>query len=774
MSTWQRARAISSRLGRMLREPRRTAVALVSAFRHAFRAGPEALPTSELGALQAGSPREQAAAIADHVRGLIEEAEPLSLPTGQAQPWHVPGTGAYLRLDYWASGMISGGSYGHTCYVADQLARGTGSFVCFMAHRYELLDELGLRQVVLEPAALHDTELARLTAPLHYLRILRPALEALAPAYLYERLVPGNWAIAQLSARLRIPYIVEYNGSERSMRRSFSDHPPSPYEEHHALAEQAAFAQASLISVVSEPIREDLIARGVDPARILVNPNGADPAVYAPADAATRAALRAELGIEPGATVLGFSGTFGGWHGIDVLASALPRILAELDGARVLLIGDGARKHDLDKALERSGATARVISTGRVGQQRGAELLKAIDLYLSPHDSHMADGRFFGSPTKLFEYMGMAGGIVASDLEQLGDVLSPALRANHLDADTQVRDERAVLCTPGNADELVRAACFLARNPDIAAALGHNARRALEEHYSWERHVARLWSHARGVGGGLLSATVAGGPEAAAHGAKSRSSSMRIEFVTLFEEAVRGLAAFGVVGRAVASGLVEIGTVDPRAYTDDVHGTVDDRPYGGGPGMVMMVAPLMAAIAEARRRAPDGSPCVFLTPQGRVLDQALVRELAQRPGLILVAGRYEGPDERVIELEADYEVSIGDYVLSGGELPAMVLADAVARRVPGVLGAAESAAQDSFEEGLLDCPHYTRPETVAGRTVPSVLLSGDHGAIRRWRLKQALGRTWLRRPELLKRLRLDAEHQTLLEEFVAEHEAGQV
>jgi tRNA (guanine37-N1)-methyltransferase len=248
---------------------------------------------------------------------------------------------------------------------------------------------------------------------------------------------------------------------------------------------------------------------------------------------------------------------------------------------------------------------------------------------------------------------------------------------------------------------------------------------------------------------------------------------MRIEIVTLFEESVRRLTEFGVVGRAAAAGLIEIGTVDPRAFATDAHGTVDDRPYGGGPGMVMKVAPLRAAIGATRDRLPPGSPFVFMSPQGRLLEQALVRELAAQPGLILVAGRYEGPDERVIELEADYEVSIGDYVLSGGELPAMVLADAVARTLPGVLGDAESAAQDSFEQGLLDCPHYTRPETTDGLTVPAVLLSGDHEAVRRWRLKQALGRTWLRRPDLLDRLELDAEREALLAEFVAEHEAGE-
>ena len=247
---------------------------------------------------------------------------------------------------------------------------------------------------------------------------------------------------------------------------------------------------------------------------------------------------------------------------------------------------------------------------------------------------------------------------------------------------------------------------------------------------------------------------------------------MRIEFVTLFPQQVLGLAGFGVIGRAVERGLVELGSVNPRDFTGDVHRTVDDRPYGGGPGMVMKVEPLRDAIKAAKRGLPAGSPCVVMSAQGRVLDEALVQELATQRGLVLVAGRYEGPDERLIALEADYEISVGDFVLTGGELPAMVVADAVARRIPGVLGDAESAAQDSFAEGLLDCPHYTRPEEVEGHRVPEVLLSGDHGAIRRWRLKQALGRTWLRRPELLEKTELDDEQRVLLDEFIAETRAG--
>jgi tRNA (guanine37-N1)-methyltransferase len=248
---------------------------------------------------------------------------------------------------------------------------------------------------------------------------------------------------------------------------------------------------------------------------------------------------------------------------------------------------------------------------------------------------------------------------------------------------------------------------------------------------------------------------------------------MRIEFVTLFPQQVMGLAGFGVIGRAVERGLVELGSVNPRDFAEDVHRTVDDRPYGGGPGMVMKVEPLREAIQTARRGLPADSPCVVMSAQGRVLDEDLVRDLATRPGLVLVAGRYEGPDERLIELEADYEVSIGDFVLTGGELPAMVVADAVARRIPGVLGDAESASQDSFAEGLLDCPHYTRPEEVEGLGVPPVLLSGDHAAIRRWRLKQSLGRTWERRPELLERATLNNEQQALLDEYIADARAGE-
>lgn len=241
---------------------------------------------------------------------------------------------------------------------------------------------------------------------------------------------------------------------------------------------------------------------------------------------------------------------------------------------------------------------------------------------------------------------------------------------------------------------------------------------------------------------------------------------MRIDVVTLFPELVQALTEYGIPRRAAERGLLQLETWNPRDFTRDRHRTVDDRPYGGGPGMVMLVEPLRDAIRAARQAAGEPAPVIYLSPQGRRLDQAGVRELAQRPRLILVAGRYEGIDERLIEAEIDEEWSIGDYVLSGGELAAMVLVDAVTRLLPGALGDADSAGQDSFTEQLLDYPHYTRPEEVDGRRVPEVLLGGNHAEIERWRRQQALGRTWERRPDLLEGLDLDEERQRLLDEYL--------
>ncbi len=248
---------------------------------------------------------------------------------------------------------------------------------------------------------------------------------------------------------------------------------------------------------------------------------------------------------------------------------------------------------------------------------------------------------------------------------------------------------------------------------------------------------------------------------------------MRFDIVTLFPGMFDAVTGYGITGRAVRSGLLRVETWNPRDHTSDRHRTVDDRPYGGGPGMVMLLEPLRAAIRAAR--AADAAPArvIHLSPQGRLLDQAWLGELARRERIILLAGRYEGIDERLIQSEVEEELSIGDYVLSGGELAAMVVIDGVARLLPGALGHGESARQDSFGAGLLDCPHYTRPERVGGRRVPEVLLSGDHRAIARWREKQALGRTWQRRPDLLERLDLSERQRALLEEYILEQRTGE-
>ncbi len=246
---------------------------------------------------------------------------------------------------------------------------------------------------------------------------------------------------------------------------------------------------------------------------------------------------------------------------------------------------------------------------------------------------------------------------------------------------------------------------------------------------------------------------------------------MRFGVVTLFPRMFDALGDYGVTGRALKRGIAQLSLWNPRDFSHNRHRTVDDRPYGGGPGMVMGVQPLRDAITAARVELGQDCWTIYLSPQGRRLDQLGLEELAAKKTLLFIAGRYEGVDERLIEMEVDEEWSIGDYVLSGGELAAMVMMDGLVRLLPEALGATASAQQDSFANGLLDCPHYTRPEMINGCMVPPVLLAGDHKAIRRWRLKQALGRTWLKRPDLLKGRVLNEEQQYLLEEFIREHRA---
>ena len=403
----------------------------------------------------------------------------------------VPGNGVYLRTDFWAP-LSSGGSYGHTCYIAQALKRITENVVCFMPHRYSLLDEMGVYQVVMDSEATAGNERNILRASEHYYRILKAAMQALNPSYIYERLVLGNYTGARLSQELGIPYIVEYNGSEISMKRSFEG-VGYEYEQIYLRAEQAAFLQATLINVVSEPIKDDLVGRGIDPDKILVNPNGVDLGTYAPGINES-ASVREGLGLKNSIPVVGFIGTFGGWHGIDILAEALPDICKRNPDVCLLLIGDGNLKHLVDAQIAKHQLHKQVICTGRVPQAEGARLLKACDIYVSPHNSHMVDSRFFGSPTKIFEYMAMEGGIVASDLEQIGQVLSPALRGCELNEHApEVTNQRSVLCKPGNLAEFVDAVSWLCKHLDVAKALGRNSRQAAHDHFSWDRHVSNIW-----------------------------------------------------------------------------------------------------------------------------------------------------------------------------------------------------------------------------------------------------------------------------------------
>lgn len=410
----------------------------------------------------------------------------------------IPGRGVYVRTDYWSQ-LISGGSYGHTCYVAHELARVTDDFVCLLGSRFPLLDELDVPQEVVRPPLRTCSVIDLMQADGYYYHALRERLGRLRPAYVFERLVLGNYAVARLCRELQIPYLVEYNGSEISMRHSFGagaiDHEDLLIE-----AERVGFEQATAITAISDHVRDDIVRRGISGDKIVINPNGVDCSEYAAATDEERWSLRAEFGFAREHRVIGFIGTFGGWHGIEVLAVAMPEICRRAPEARFLLIGDGNLKHLVTDAVRKHKLDGQVIDVGRTDQRLGARYLRAADVFVSPHSSHMRDSKFFGSPTKLFEYMAIGGGIVASDLEQIGVILSPALRpADFALGAPKVGLERAVLCKPGDVDEFVAGVLALVRHANVAAMLGANARTAAQEHFSWERHVARIWDHVLGL-----------------------------------------------------------------------------------------------------------------------------------------------------------------------------------------------------------------------------------------------------------------------------------
>ncbi|MBT7942500.1 MAG: methyltransferase domain-containing protein, partial [Alphaproteobacteria bacterium] len=430
----------------------------------------------------------------EQLKTVLKNIAPVPLknirPSGQAP--RINGLGVYLRMDYWAE-IRSGGSYGHTCYVAKELAHITQDFRCFMANRFELIDDFGVHQVVMASPAAFVDEKMMLDSSITYFDRLDLAFEVSPPAYIYERLVLGNYTGVRLSQKFKIPYLVEYNGSEIVMRRIFGDGQTFQYKNLFHEAERAAFQQATAINVISEAVRETLVEAGIDSQKIFVNPNCADPDAYAPGTEKETVRLRGEVGWTSDHVIIGFVGTFGGWHGIETLAKSLPLIIAEVPEARFLFIGQGSHQNLIIETLDRYGLNDKACMTGMLPQMDAASLMKMCDIFLSPHQKSMGKMKFFGSPTKVFEYMAMGGAIVASDLEQIGEVLSPALRpADLLDPNLEVSDQRAVLCQPGNVEEFVVAVTALAKLPKVRSSLGINARKAVLDTYSWSRHVERL------------------------------------------------------------------------------------------------------------------------------------------------------------------------------------------------------------------------------------------------------------------------------------------
>lgn len=406
------------------------------------------------------------------------------------------GRGLYIRLDYWAK-LKGGGSYGHTCYQAKALHNAsTDGLIAVTASEFALLKDIGIHQIVIPARSDYADEFTLVDNADAYQPVIDGLLALYKPAYVFERLVLGNASVARACKRLGIPYIAEFNGSELTMSREFGGREMDNAEKLQAL-ETESFRLADVISVVSEPVKDEVVALGISADKVLVNPNGVDLEAYHPLPDDERTQLRTELGFGPDDVVLGFCGTFGGWHGIEVLAEAMPRIAAARPNAKFLLIGGGNFKHIVTESIAASGIASQVNDAGMVSQQEAARLLSACDVFLSPHSRNMGSKPFFGSPTKLFEYMAYGAGIVCSDLVQLGEVMRPALMLS--DKDGEHRDDaRSILIRPASVDDLVEASVWLVDEPGLRAKLGANALKAARDYYSWDVHVQALWAYTLG------------------------------------------------------------------------------------------------------------------------------------------------------------------------------------------------------------------------------------------------------------------------------------
>lgn len=406
------------------------------------------------------------------------------------------GRGLYFRLDYWAK-LTGGGSYGHTIYQSKALNKASSQqLICVTASRYELLDDVGVSQITLPSPNQMADETSLIVNGAAYQNVVAEILKLYQPAFVFERLVLGNSSVARACRALSIPYIAEFNGSEITMAKVFAGEEKKKAGELQALEIESLNA-ANIVSVVSTAVKDEIVSLGVDPAKVLVNPNCVDLEAYGPLPAAEREALRTSYGFEPQHVVIGFCGTFGGWHGIDVLAQAMPRILAARPNARFLLIGEGAHKKLVQEAIDQYGLQSLVCDLGRLRQVEAARAMAACDILLSPHSSNMGDKPFFGSPTKLFEYMAYGVGIVCSDLEQLGEVMRPAVAVG--DSGPPRDGARCILVPPGSSEDLTAATLRLIDDPALRSALGRNARAAASAHYTWDVHVQSLWRFAKGM-----------------------------------------------------------------------------------------------------------------------------------------------------------------------------------------------------------------------------------------------------------------------------------
>lgn len=406
------------------------------------------------------------------------------------------GRGLYFRLDYWAK-LQGGGSYGHTCYQAKALNKTTREgLIAVTPNEYRLLNDLGISQISVPGRNIYADEYTLVENGAAYQGVVDGLLALYRPSYVFERLVLGNACVARACRREGIPYIAEFNGSELTMSKVFGGREMENAETLQAL-EKENFELADIISVVSDPVKDEVVALGIPEEKIIINPNGVDLDAYGPLPEEERTALRTELGFTSNDAVLGFCGTFGGWHGIEVLAEALPRICEARPNAKILLIGGGHNKPQVLEQIEKHGLQERVADAGMVAQREAARLLAACDIFLSPHSRNMGDRPFFGSPTKLFEYMAYGGGIVCSDLVQLGEVMRPALTLADKDG-TRRENARSVLVRPGSVDDLVDASVWLIDEPDLRRKLGQNAMTAARKYYSWDVHVQSLFAFARG------------------------------------------------------------------------------------------------------------------------------------------------------------------------------------------------------------------------------------------------------------------------------------